>query len=186
MEFDIQAPEKSTYKFNEVTSITGVKPYVLRFWESEFDQIDPRMNDHGQKFYGSEDLAVIQKIKTLLFENKLSIPEAKLQLIEGNIEVSTQVEVDVFTPVNLESKSDDLKIALEQIIATHSNPSSDISSAGKIDNVIKAESVADRVKSEFMGQGKLSGKDIVKLVNAKKKLTSLLGKIDSIANKHNW
>ena len=42
MEFDIQAPEKSTYKFNEVTSITGVKPYVLRFWESEFDIIKPK------------------------------------------------------------------------------------------------------------------------------------------------
>ena len=187
MEFDIQAPEKSTYKFNEVTSITGVKPYVLRFWESEFDQIDPRMNDHGQKFYGSEDLAIIHKIKTLLFENKLSIPQAKLEL-KQELESIDEAEVDVqlFTPTNLESKSDDLKIALEQIIATHSNPSSDINTEAKNENVIKAESVADRVKSQLLTQGNLSGKDIVKLVSAKKKLTVLLGKIDNISSNHNW
>jgi DNA-binding transcriptional MerR regulator len=175
MEFDIQAPEKSTYKFNEVTSITGVKPYVLRFWESEFEQIDPRTNDNGQKFYGSKDLAVIQKIKTLLFENKLSIPQAKLELIQ-KIDGPKEEEVDVklFTPVTLESKSDDLKIALEQIISKHSNPS------------LENNSAADELKAELMTQGKLSGKDIVKLVSAKKKLTSLLGKIDNIANLHNW
>jgi DNA-binding transcriptional MerR regulator len=186
MDFEIQAPEKSTYKFNEVTSITGVKPYVLRFWESEFDQIDPEINDHGQKFYRPSDLEVIQKIKNLLFEEKLSIPEAKLKLIEKDTIDSSKIEKDVFSPVNLESKSSDLKLALEQIIATHSNPSSDISSLDNTESIIKADSVSSRVKSEIVSKGKLSANDIVKLVSAKKKLTSLMGKIDNISNTHNW
>ncbi len=182
MEFDIQAPEKSTYKFNEVTSITGVKPYVLRFWESEFDQIDPKMNDHGQKFYGPDDLEMVQKIKTLLFENKLSIPEAKKQLLieleKVRVQHENTSEIKAFNPPTLQSKSSELKTALEQIIETHSNPSSEMS--------VKADSVVQKVKSDLIGQSELSDRDIVKLVSAKKKLTVLLGKIDNIADKHNW
>ena len=59
--------EKKYFTIGEVAGSLKVATSLIRFWESEFDQIDPKMNDHGQKFYGSEDLAVIQKIKTLLF-----------------------------------------------------------------------------------------------------------------------
>ena len=82
----ISGHAKSTFKFNEVTSMTGVKPYVLRFWESEFDQIDPKLNEIGQKIYDSSDIAAVERVKKLLFEDKLSIPQAKGYLDRQNLE----------------------------------------------------------------------------------------------------
>lgn len=76
-------PNKSNFKFQELTPITGVKPYVIRFWETEFPEIDPVTSDSGQKLYARKDVEAILKIKKLLFEDKLSIPEAKVQLRSG-------------------------------------------------------------------------------------------------------
>lgn len=73
-------PNKSNFKFQELTPITGVKPYVIRFWETEFPEISPVLGDSGQKLYARKDVETIIRIKKLLFEEKLTIPEAKIQL----------------------------------------------------------------------------------------------------------
>lgn len=82
-------PNKSVFKFQELTPITGVKPYVIRFWETEFEDIIPVTSDTGEKLYGRKDVELLLKIKKLLFDDKLSIPEAKLAL--RNIEVVSTV-----------------------------------------------------------------------------------------------
>ncbi|MDA9793304.1 MerR family transcriptional regulator [Bacteriovoracaceae bacterium] len=84
---DVIIPAKSSFTFNEVSSITDVKPYVLRFWESEFPQVDPVTTDNGERIYDLTDLHAVIKIKKLLFEEKFSIPKAKLKLMEELIEV---------------------------------------------------------------------------------------------------
>ena len=91
MNFDDFVSDKSSYQFNEVTSLTGVKPYVLRFWESEFTQISPILTDEGTKNYSKEDIEVIKQIKSLLFDEKLSIPQAKQVL--GVVEEEVEEEV---------------------------------------------------------------------------------------------
>lgn len=75
-------PQKSSFKFQELTPITGVKPYVIRFWETEFHEISPIESDSGHKIYSRQDVEFILKIKELLFEKKLSIPEAKKALLQ--------------------------------------------------------------------------------------------------------
>lgn len=70
------------YTFKEISSITGVKPYVLRFWETEFDEIKPIISEIGEKLYSDSDIEAIDRIKKLLFEDKLSIPEAKLKFFD--------------------------------------------------------------------------------------------------------
>jgi DNA-binding transcriptional MerR regulator len=92
---------KDNYLFNEITSMTGVKPYVLRFWESEFEQIDPVVLEDGEKVYREEDLATIQKIKGLLFDEKMSIQETKKAL-------------RLLNPPTIEEQSADLKQSLEK------------------------------------------------------------------------
>ncbi len=74
-------PNKSNFKFQELTPITGVKPYVIRFWETEFPEISPVLGDSGQKVYARKDVETILRIKKLLFDEKLTIPEAKIQLM---------------------------------------------------------------------------------------------------------
>lgn len=73
-------PNKSNFKFQELTPITGVKPYVIRFWETEFPEIAPIDSEGGQKLYSRSDVEVILRIKKLLFEDKLTIPEAKMKI----------------------------------------------------------------------------------------------------------
>jgi DNA-binding transcriptional MerR regulator len=70
-------PHRSSFKFAELTNITGIKPYVIRFWETEFPEISPVLSDDGQKTYSRKDIETLLKIKTLLFEHKLSLQEAK-------------------------------------------------------------------------------------------------------------
>ena len=88
-------PNKSNFKFQELTPITGVKPYVIRFWETEFDEISPVDSDSGQKIYARKDVEAILKIKKLLFVEKMTVLEAKIA-IKGNpveIEATAQGEV---------------------------------------------------------------------------------------------
>jgi len=179
MDFEIQAPEKSNYKFNEVASITGVKPYVLRFWESEFQEINPSLNELGEKVYSSGDIELIQKIKSLLFESKLSIPEVKFELSKEEEEESIQSSIP---ESHLVKNSEDLKLALEKIIDVHSSSPKEKSKFTQISDSSRIETV----KSDFINESKLMDKDIVNLVSAKKKLTILLDKIHGICEVHNW
>jgi DNA-binding transcriptional MerR regulator len=76
----IEIPNKSHFKTNEVCGLTGVKPYVLRFWEAEFDQIAPINSSSGQKLFVHSDIEAIAVIKKLLFEDKKTIEAAKAEL----------------------------------------------------------------------------------------------------------
>lgn len=71
---------KTQFRLNEVCSISGVKPYVLRFWENEFTEIKPALSASGEKFYSQKDLDLIIIIKKLLFRDKLTIEKAKYEL----------------------------------------------------------------------------------------------------------
>lgn len=96
-------PNKSNFKFQELTPITGVKPYVIRFWETEFPEIDPVSSEGGQKIYSRSDVESILKIKKLLFEDKLSISDAKKQMASEEVGVLA-VEVAVPPPAHSETK----------------------------------------------------------------------------------
>lgn len=80
-------PSKSNFKFQELTPITGVKPYVIRFWETEFEDIAPVTSDSGQKLYARKDVEAIFKIKKLLFEEKMTIQEAKIAIRSREIDL---------------------------------------------------------------------------------------------------
>jgi DNA-binding transcriptional MerR regulator len=93
MDFNqVNIPQKGLYRFNEVTSLTGIKPYVLRFWETEFEQIAPQISHDGQKVYEKRDVETVMEIKRLLFEHKLSIPKAKQLLSKKVIAAAKEVE----------------------------------------------------------------------------------------------
>lgn len=76
----IEIPNKSSFKINEVCALTGVKSYVLRFWESEFTEIAPMTSSSGQKLYEHRDIESILLIKKLLFEDKMTIERAKAEM----------------------------------------------------------------------------------------------------------
>ena len=68
------------YRIGEVSRITGLKPHVLRYWESEFRVIKPHKGGSLQRLYRKKDLDLILKIKKLLYEEGFTIAGAKKKI----------------------------------------------------------------------------------------------------------
>ena len=73
-------PDKLYFKIGEVSQITGVKPYVLRYWESEFKLVSPGKSKSNQRLYRRKDIESILRIKKLLYEDRFTIAGAKRTL----------------------------------------------------------------------------------------------------------
>ena len=71
---------KLYYSISEVSTITELKQYVLRYWETEFTQLKPSKNWAGNRIYRSHDIDVIMGIKSLLYDRKYTIKGAKQHL----------------------------------------------------------------------------------------------------------
>ena len=108
-------PNKSNFKFQELTPITGVKPYVIRFWETEFEDISPVTSDSGQRLYARKDVEAILKIKKLLFEEKLTIQEAKIAIKSRVISFESQGN-DLEASEHLSMKSSEKNLAKESVL----------------------------------------------------------------------
>ncbi len=75
-----QIPDKLFFKIGEVAQLTGTKPHVLRYWESEFKMLRPAKGESGQRIYRRKDVELIFSIKQLLYEENFTIAGAKKQL----------------------------------------------------------------------------------------------------------
>ncbi len=78
----IKIPDKMFFRIGDVSRITGVKPYVLRYWESEFKFLRPVKNRAGQRVYRKKDVGMIVEIKRLLYDEKFTIAGAKKRIEE--------------------------------------------------------------------------------------------------------
>ncbi len=85
-----QIPDKLYYKIGEVSKITGVKPYVLRYWESEFKIISPTKTRSNHRLYKREDLDLILEIKNLLKDQRFTIEGAKKEIRKRQVEKKRQ------------------------------------------------------------------------------------------------
>lgn len=74
--------EKRYYRIGEVSKLTDVKPYVLRYWENEFRWMAPAKSRSKQRLYRHKDIEVIQLIKRLLYEERYTIAGARRKLRE--------------------------------------------------------------------------------------------------------
>lgn len=69
--------EKLYYSIGEVSERVGHEPHVLRYWEQEFEVLSPRKNRAGRRVYTEEDVAVVERIRHLLKEEKYTIEGAR-------------------------------------------------------------------------------------------------------------
>jgi DNA-binding transcriptional MerR regulator len=75
-------PNKQFFKIGEVAKITGLKPYVLRYWETEFPWIRPAKTSARQRLYRRQDVAILLQIKRLRHEEQRTIADAKALIRE--------------------------------------------------------------------------------------------------------
>ena len=81
--------EKLYYSISEVSEISQLKQYVLRYWETEFPMLHPKKNRAGNRSYRQSDIDTILKIKDLLYNQKYTIEGARERLKAGNVVVPT-------------------------------------------------------------------------------------------------
>ncbi len=76
------AAEKGLYRIGEVSRLTDLKPFVLRYWETEFPMLQPVKSSTGHRLYRQEDVDLIFRIKRLLYDEGFTIAGARRHLRE--------------------------------------------------------------------------------------------------------
>ena len=77
---DLDLPDKLYFKIGEVSELIGVKPHVLRYWESEFGPVRPGKSRTQQRLYQRKDIELLLRVKDLLYRQGFTIAGAKKQL----------------------------------------------------------------------------------------------------------
>ncbi|KIH77400.1 transcriptional regulator, MerR family [Geoalkalibacter ferrihydriticus] len=90
-------PDKLYFKIGEVSRITGVKPHVLRYWESEFGSFSPIKSRTQQRLYQRKDIELVLRLKQLLYEEGFTIAGARKKLREERAETA-QPSLEFFAP----------------------------------------------------------------------------------------
>jgi DNA-binding transcriptional MerR regulator len=90
---DVRIPDKLYFKIGEVAEITGVKPHVLRYWESEFGKFRPSKSRSRQRLYRRKDIELVLRLKDLLYNQGFTIAGAKKQLRETSAEDIDQLSL---------------------------------------------------------------------------------------------
>lgn len=85
----VDIPHKLYFRIGEVARVVGVKPYVLRYWESEFAVLRPEKTASGHRLYRRRDVEILLDIKRLLYDEKFTISGAKKRLRESSKEGDT-------------------------------------------------------------------------------------------------
>ena len=70
------------YSIGEVCDLTGLKPHVLRYWETQFEVMNPTKNRAGNRVYRPKDIDLIFLVKRLLYEEKYTIEGARQRLLD--------------------------------------------------------------------------------------------------------
>jgi DNA-binding transcriptional MerR regulator len=77
------ADERRYHSIRETSERVGVKPHVLRYWETQFGMLRPRKNRAGNRMYRAEDIRTLLRIKELLYERRFTIAGARRHLLEA-------------------------------------------------------------------------------------------------------
>jgi DNA-binding transcriptional MerR regulator len=82
-----EIPDKLYFRIGEVSRLAGIKPYVLRFWETEFSSLGPKKSGKGHRLYRRKDVELVLEIKRLLYDKRYTIEGARKYLESRSREV---------------------------------------------------------------------------------------------------
>ena len=90
-----EIPEKKYFSISEVSNLCGLKAHTLRFWEKEFIELNPHTKKGNRRYYKREDILLIRKIRTLLYERGLTISGAKKNLSSLNEDTISSLREEI-------------------------------------------------------------------------------------------
>src|SRR5579864_7877124 len=85
-----EIPDKLYFRIGDVARLAAIKPYVLRFWETEFPALGPRKSGSGHRLYRRKDVELVLEIKRLLYEKRYTIEGARKYLDSRGREASSK------------------------------------------------------------------------------------------------
>src|ERR1700730_4699735 len=88
-------PEQTYFSISEVSQVTQVKPYVIRYWESQFGLLRPARRESGQRKFTQKEIDTIRRIKDLLYEKGFTIAGAKRFLRQESHRGSAQLKLEL-------------------------------------------------------------------------------------------
>lgn len=114
MSMDEPVVKKAYYSIGEVCSLTGLKPHVLRYWETQFDALSPSKNSAGNRVFRPKEIELVLLVKRLLYEEKYTIEGANQRI--GEMRADEELEEQrsrVVEPEFVQSIKDELKELLD-------------------------------------------------------------------------
>ena len=118
-----QIPGKLYFRIGEVSRLTGVKAYVLRYWETEFAGLAPRKSGRDHRLYRRKDVELVLEIKRLLYEKRFTIEGARKYLESQaaearlGLEPASATQGHLFTPTVPKHVLDGIRRELREIMA---------------------------------------------------------------------
>lgn len=134
---------KKGFKIGEVCKLLDIQPYVLRYWETEFVALHPAKSQSGQRVYAEAEVAVIRRIKELLYDEGYTIAGAKKKLESRDSELAGEGEAKPGL-FDLEPRAPVEPVAEVDSIAPDAE--SDVAPAARLDTAS-----ADRIESFLRG-----------------------------------
>ena len=107
--------KKLYYSIGEVSEMTDLKSYVLRYWETEFNQLKPPKNRAGNRTYRQKDIEVILNIKDLLYKKKFTIDGARV-VLQGKDKIVSEAKDSNLISNNQKVVLSNIKRNLEEIL----------------------------------------------------------------------
>ena len=92
---------KLYYSISEVSDLVGVKPHVLRYWETQFKMLRPRKNRAGNRSYRVKDVKMALRIRRLLYDQRFTIAGARRKILDDRQDGKDQIELP-FTKLDKE------------------------------------------------------------------------------------
>jgi DNA-binding transcriptional MerR regulator len=110
-----EADSKLYRSISEVSNLVGVKPHVLRYWETQFSMLRPKKNRAGNRMYRPEEIKLLLHIKELLYSRRFTIAGARRRLLDERKENTPQVEIG-FAEAERKLVLHEVKDELKQIL----------------------------------------------------------------------
>ncbi|MGD8426480.1 MAG: MerR family transcriptional regulator [Balneolaceae bacterium] len=102
--------KKLYYSIGEVSEITDVEPHVLRYWETVFNELNPKKNKAGNRVYKESDIETVLKLKELIQKKKYSTEGAQQVLEQDGKEDSPEV------PVSIKKDLKEIRVFLNKLL----------------------------------------------------------------------
>lgn len=92
---DTEDQSKLYRSISEVSDMVGVKPHVLRYWETQFSMLRPKKNRAGNRMYRPDEIKMLLHIKELLYQRRFTIAGAKRRLLDERKEAPPVAQADL-------------------------------------------------------------------------------------------